>query len=159
MTLPPITDPVVRAASPGTGAAPAEWAAMVPELSVSDIGRSLAFWCDLLGFGVAFDRPAARFSYLARGPLQVMLCEHNGRWETGALEPPLGRGINLQMSVEAVAPILTALETAAWPLYEPVTDAWYRVGAVESGKREFLVLDPDGYLLRFAEHLGTRPAG
>ena len=158
MTLPPITDPVQRAASAGTGQAPAAWAAMVPELSVSEIGRSVAFWCDLLGFSVAFDRPAARFSYLQRGPVQVMLCEHNGRWETGPLEPPLGRGINLQMSVAAVAPILAALEAADWPLYAPVTDSWYRVGAVESGEREFLVLDPDGYLLRFAEHIGTRAA-
>ena len=87
-----------------------------------------------------------------------MLCEHNGRWETGSLETPLGRGINLQMSVPEVGPILAALATAGWPLYEGVTDAWYRVGAVESGEREFLVQDPDGYLLRFAENIGTRPA-
>jgi hypothetical protein len=44
---------------------------MVPELSVSDIGRSLAFWCQRLGFSAAFDRPAARFSYLVRGRLRA----------------------------------------------------------------------------------------
>jgi len=37
--------------------------------------------CDLLGFNVAYDRPDARFAYLVRGHLQVMLCERNGRWE------------------------------------------------------------------------------
>jgi catechol 2,3-dioxygenase-like lactoylglutathione lyase family enzyme len=153
-SLPVITDPVERAASAGTGQAPADWAALVPELSVSDIGRSVAFWCDLLGFSVAYDRPAARFSYLQRGAVQVMLCECNGRWETAALEKPFGRGINLQMRVEAVAPIVAALAAAGWPLYAPVTEARYRVGAQELGVREFLVVDPDGYLLRFGEDLG-----
>ncbi len=42
---PPITDPVARASAPGTGEAPElGWADLVPELSVSDIGVSLAFW-------------------------------------------------------------------------------------------------------------------
>jgi hypothetical protein len=44
-----------------------------------------------------------------------------------------------------------------WDLYEQPNDAWYRIGELEVGRREFLVQDPDGYLLRFAEDLGTRP--
>jgi len=129
----------------------------VPELRVSDIGASLSFWCGLLGFAVAFDRPAARFAFLVRERLQVMLCERNGRWEPAEMSRPFGRGINLQMTVARVAPILAALEAAGWPLYEPVKEAWYRVGAHEQGQRELMVQDPDGYLLRFAEDLGTRP--
>jgi lactoylglutathione lyase len=46
----------------------------------------------------------------------------------------------------------------AWLLYAPVNDAWYRNRTVESGERVFLVLDPDGYLLRFAEPIGIRLA-
>ena len=154
-----IDDPVVRAASAGTGQAPAAgFAAMVPELSVSDIGASLAFWCGLLGFEVAYDRPAARFAYLVRGAVQVMLCELNGRWETGAMERPFGRGINLQMTVDRVGPLMDALAGAGWPLFEGPAEAWYRIGDREGGSLEFLVLDPDGYLLRFAEKLGNRPA-
>ncbi len=154
-----ITDPVARATSPGTGSAPkGGFATLVPELSVSDLGESLSFWCDLLGFTVAYDRPAARFSYLVRGPLQIMLCERNGRWEPGAMQRPFGRGINLQMTVDRIEPITAALERAAWPLYEPPTESWYRFGDHEGGQREFLVQDPDGYVLRFAEGLGTRPA-
>lgn len=155
--IPPITDSVARAASPGTGRAPEDgWTALVPELGVSDIAESLAFWCGPLGFTVAFDRPAARFAYLERGKIQVVLCEKNGRWETGDMRRPFGRGMNLEMSVDNIAPILAALEAADWPLYEPPADAWYRVCDHESGQREFLVQDPDGYLLRFAESLGTR---
>ena len=155
---PVIVDPVARALSPGTGDAPKDgWSPLVPELAVSDIRASLAFWCDLLGFTVAYDRPAARFAYLVLERLQVMLCERNGRWEPADLQRPFGRGINLQMTVRHIAPILTSLGGAGWPLYEPPVEAWYRVGAHECGQREFLVQDPDGYLLRFAENLGHRP--
>ena len=159
MSRPLISDPVARAASRSTGGAPRDgWAALVPELSVVDISKSLSFWCDLLGFDVAYDRPDARFAYLVRGNLQVMLCESNGRWEVAEMQRPFGRGINLQMTVEHIEPILSALNRGGWPLYEPPNDAWYRVGDHERGQREFLVQDPDGYLMRFAEDLGTRPA-
>jgi len=156
--VPLIADPVVRAASAGTGHAPdGGFAALVPELGVSDIRDSLSFWCGLLGFEVAYDRPAARFAFLVRERLQVMLCECNGRWELAEMRRPFGLGINFQMMVKGVAPILARLDSAGWPLLEQPRDAWYRVGDDERGQREFLVQDPDGYLLRFAEHLGTRP--
>ena len=71
----------------------------MPELDVSDIQRSISFWCDLLGFQVAYERAAAKFAYLERKGAQVMLCEINGSWQTGALEYPLGRGINFQIEV------------------------------------------------------------
>ncbi len=123
---------------------------------MSDLAASLRFWCELLGFEVAYDRPAARFAYLHRGPIQVMLCERNGNWEVGELSHPFGRGINFQMKIDALAPVLAALEKASWPLFEAPEDAWYRTGDLEGGQREFLVQDPDGYLLRFAQNIGTR---
>lgn len=154
---PPIADPAMRAASASTGAQPGGgFNEMVPELDVSELGASLRFWCGLLGFEVAYDRPAARFAYLVRGRIQVMLCERNGNWEVGELSPPFGRGVNFQMTVPRLAPILEALAAAQWPLFRQPTEAWYRVGERERGQREFLVQDPDGYLLRFAENMGTR---
>jgi hypothetical protein len=86
-----------------------------------------------------------------------MLGERNGRWEPAEMRRPFGLGVNFQMKVERVVPILAGLESAGWPLYEQPRDAWYRVGDQERGQREFLVQDPDGYLLRFAEDLGARP--
>lgn len=35
---------------------------------------------------------------------------------------------------------------------------WYRSDAIEVGVRQFLVQDPDGYLLRFSAWVGDRPA-
>jgi hypothetical protein len=49
------------------------------------------------------------------------------------------------------------LTASDWPLFQPVEEAWYRADAIENGQRQFLVQDPDGYLLRLAQDLGERP--
>ena len=36
-------------------------------------------------------------------------------------------------------------------------EKWYRTGAIETGVRQFLVQDPDGYLIRFSAWVGERP--
>ncbi len=132
------------------------FARLVPELDVFDIARSEAFWCGVLGFEIAYQRPESRFMYLELQGSQIMLAQRNGNWETGPLERPLGRGINFQMFVGSVAPLLDALRQANWPLFRECHDAWYRIAGEERGNRQFLVQDPDGYLLRFAEDLGAR---
>ena len=143
-------DQIARNSAESRGEAPsAGFAAMVPELSVTDLDQSLAFWCDLLGFEIAYRREAAGFAYLQRGPLQIMLCRMNGEWETASLERPLGRGINLQMQVDRLEPLVQRLTETGWPLYRPLEEKHYRVGEGWSICREFLVQDPDGYLLRF----------
>lgn len=59
----PLADPAARARSSGSGRPPEDgFAALTPELSVRDLDVSLRFWCGLLGFTVAYDRPAARFA-------------------------------------------------------------------------------------------------
>lgn len=131
-------------------------AVLVPELLVADLAASLRFWCGLCGFRVAYDRPEDRFAYLDRDGAQVMLEEAAGpgrRWLTGRPEKPFGRGINFQIAVAAVDPILAKLEAAGWPLYLAVEEKWYRVEDAATGVRQFLVQDPDGYLLRFSQAL------
>ncbi len=74
------------------------WAKMVSELHVESLDASLAFWHDILGFEIAYQRPTERFAYLEHPEgHQVMLCEKNGRFETGPLDPPLGRGVMFQL--------------------------------------------------------------
>lgn len=79
-------------------------------------------------------------------------------WHTGALERPFGRGINLQIEVESLEPLLSRLEAASYPLFVPPEENWYRQGDTLHGNREFLVQDLDGYLLRFSEYFGEKPA-
>ncbi len=81
-----------------------------------------------------------------------------GQWLTAPLAKPFGRGINLQIDVEAVAPIIQKLDESGCPLYRECKDTWYRADNVEIGQREFIVQDPDGYLVRLVERLGEKPA-
>lgn len=134
------------------------WAHLVPELLVSDIEPSLRFWRDLCGFRVAFDRPDEGFAYLDLHGAQVMLEErgHGRNWLTGSLTPPFGRGINFQIMLPTIEPVLAGLARVNWPLFMPAEEKWYRTGMVETGVRQFLVQDPDGYLIRFSAGLGER---
>jgi catechol 2,3-dioxygenase-like lactoylglutathione lyase family enzyme len=131
---------------------------LAPELMVSDLQVSLRFWCEGLGFGVVYDAPEHGFAYLERGDLQVMLEQYGAdeRWLVAPMERPYGRGINLKLRVASLAPILDSLQKLDWPLFRPPVDEWYQTGPVETGNRQFLVQDPDGYLLRFAEDMGSR---
>ena len=126
---------------------------LTPELSVTDIGRSLAFYRDVLGFAVVYERPDEGFACLRYEGCELMLDQIGlGRtWETGPLEPPLGRGMNLQCLVGSLDRLLDRLTAAGTALYLPLETRSYRVGDTEQSQRQFCVQDPDGYLLRFCE--------
>ncbi|MFB2862449.1 bleomycin resistance protein [Aeromonas sp. MdU4] len=136
-----------------------DWNPMVPELSVSDLARSLAFYTGLLGFSVRYRRDDPPFAYLEQQQVQLMLEQvHPAGWQVGALEPPFGRGINLQMELTDIQPLLDRLQRNCIELYRQPAEVWYPVGEMLAGQREFLLQDPDGYLLRFVQYLGERPA-
>lgn len=121
-----------------------KWAALVPELDVSDLAESLRLYTELFGFEVLFARPEQGFVYLALGDAQLMLNEladAKGWPQTGALEPPFGRGLNLQIEVESLDPLLARLAAAAYPLCVAPEENWYRVGNTRFGSREVLVQD------------------
>ena len=126
---------------------------LTPELGVTDLACSLGFYRDILGFTVVYDRPADGFAYLRYEGLELMLDQIGpGRtWATGALEAPLGRGMNLQCKVSAVDALLRRLAAAGTTLYLPLETRTYRIGDRDAVQRQFCVQDPDGYLLRFCE--------
>ena len=45
------------------------------------------------------------------------------------------------------------------PILVPLEERWYARGDTEIGHRQFVVADPDWYLLRFHEPLGVRGVG
>lgn len=134
---------------------------LVPELSVTDYEASRHFWCDLVGFSLRYERPEEGFGYLVLGNAHLMLDQINqGRtWATGALEPPLGRGINFEVQVENLDAALWRVKNAGWPIFVESEEKWYRAGDIEIGVRQFLVQDPDGYLVRLQQEIGERPVG
>lgn len=132
-------------------AATYNWAACAIELLVDDVETSKAFYCEILGFQCMYERPG--FAYLDYHGAQVMLDQRSGTWETGAMEKPFGRGINLQITTPDLGPLLTSLAAINWPLYKDVYEATRDLGGTPGSSREFLVQDPDGYLLRFFQNI------
>lgn len=127
-------------------------------LHVNNLDDSLEFWCEVLGFEIAYRRPTEKFVYLERPEgAQVMLCQRHGRFETGPLERPLGQGIMLQVYVDSISQLLSRLVSRGWPLYLGPREIWRRTGDHESGQYEVFMQDPDGYLIMLAHSLGERP--
>jgi catechol 2,3-dioxygenase-like lactoylglutathione lyase family enzyme len=142
-------------------AEPAFFPDLVPELLVENLAASLGFWVALCGFEVLYDRPAEGFAYLRSGTAHLMLEQIGaGRnWIPGSLERPLGRGINLQVMLPDIAPLLARLAAADWPLFMAAETKWYDTGETQAGVAQFLVQDPDGYLVRFSSRLAPRESG
>jgi catechol 2,3-dioxygenase-like lactoylglutathione lyase family enzyme len=133
---------------------------LVPELLIDDLASSLAFWVGLCGFEVLYDRPAEGFAYLHSGTAHLMLEQIGvGRnWIPADLERPLGRGINFQVMLPDIAPLLDRLDAAGWPLFMAAETKWYETGETRAGVAQFLVQDPDGYLVRFSSRIAA-PGG
>ena len=77
------------------------------------------------------------------------------RITTGPLEQPFGRGVNFQIVASNVKLLADRIEAAGYRLVIPLEERWYRKGSGRIGQRQFVVADPDGYLLRFIRVIGT----
>jgi catechol 2,3-dioxygenase-like lactoylglutathione lyase family enzyme len=135
-------------------------ARLVPELDVAKLERSVDFYVGLLGFSVLFERPEEKFVYLTLEGAELMLEEAAGpgrRFRIGPLEYPFGRGVNFQIKVADVDALHARVIAAGLSPIIPLEDRWYPRKTDEHGNRQFVVTDPDGYLLRFFSSLGLRP--
>lgn len=133
--------------------------ALIPELDVSDLDLSLSTYVGVLGFECVYQRPEERFVYLEREGAHLMLEEAAGpgrRFHDGDLERPFGRGINLQIEVSDAQALYDKTVEASLDVVVPLEERWYRQGHLETGNRQFVLADNDGYLLRFFEDIGQR---
>lgn len=121
---------------------------LIPELSVSDISKSKEFYLSL-GFEVKYERVEDRFCFLQLEDNQIMIQENNGVWATGEVSYPYGRGINISMAVSDVSSMYDRLKKKCLKLFLDLEVHSYRVDDIEYKDMEFLIQDPDGYLLRF----------
>ena len=135
---------------------------LVPELWCSDFERSLDFYTMVLGFRVAQRRGRDPHAYLSLGRAQIMLAHWkiDGSWEPWfpqALERPFGRGMNLQFMVESVQGVYDRVLAEGVKLFMDIYDAEVWKTDRMDTRRQFIILDPDGYLLRFAQVISARP--
>lgn len=132
---------------------------LVPELYCSNIAKSLDFYCKILGFSIIYDRPEAKFAFIQRESIQLMmeeLTDNERKWLSGPLEKPFGRGINLQMETHSIDELYKAVHKHGIRLFMDLEEKWYRRKSDTVGNRQFVIQDPDGYLLRFSQTIGTK---
>ena len=136
---------------------------LVPELSVSDIQKSLDFY-NRLGFKIEYQRKEDKFAFLSFQGSQIMieeLRESNDKksvWYTGELKHPFGRGLHFQMEVKDVSILFNNINKNKYPIKAPLVDRWFRQNKFLLGMRYFLIMDPDGYLILFHQDIGKKKA-
>jgi uncharacterized glyoxalase superfamily protein PhnB len=131
-------------------------AALTPELCCTNIKISLSFYIETLGFTIQYQRKEDRFAMLERQGARIMLEEilgTNRTWITGTLESPFGRGMNLEIKTNKIDELYDSVLKAGAPVFLPIEEKRYRVNDILLVNRQFIVLDPDGYMLRFSQNI------
>ena len=130
---------------------PMKFNGLIPELSVSNIEKSKWFYIEVLGFKLEYEREADNFVFVSLEEAQIMLEEINGHWATGELNYPFGRGINFEIGVKNIESLINRLKKAEISFFRDPMVNKYPSHQMVISQKEFLVQDPDGYLLRFSE--------
>jgi uncharacterized glyoxalase superfamily protein PhnB len=129
---------------------------LTPNLIVSDVSRSLEWYRDVLGFTLLVTVPD-----VAEGPPYVFAMMKSGNVEImlNAPEPaiaeypafkdrPIGGTLTFFIDVADINAAHAKLKDRV-KIVMPLEKKWY-------GVTEFAFLDPDGYIITFAEH-ETKP--
>ena len=122
---------------------------LTPNLITDDITRAVAFYRDVLGFSVSRtvpDGPPFVFVWLERDGVNVFLNDatsvHNEM--PGVSSLVVGQsGVAMFIMVQQIAALWEQVRDKATVIM-PLKDQWY-------GMTEFAVVDPDGYVITFAE--------
>ncbi len=125
-----------------------EFNRLIPELSVSNIEKSKEFYLNI-GFKIKYERKETKFCFIELEGNQIMIEEVNNHWDTGKLEYPFGRGINISMTIDDVENYYKILKEKNIKMFKDLEVHNYRVDNKVYEDKEFLIQDPDGYLLRF----------
>ena len=122
---------------------------LIPELSVFDILQTKNFY-EELGFKIEYERQEEKFVFMSFQDSQFMFEQiHDEGWNTGELIYPLGRGINFSIAVDDIENLYTLVKSKKLEIYKKLTKSVYLVNGIEEIQMEFLIQDPNGYLLRF----------
>ena len=134
-----------------------EFSKSIPELSVTNLENSLKFYLTA-GFKIEYERSENKFAFISINEIQFMLQEitSNDKWNISPLTYPFGNGINFSLEVSNLDVIYNNLKNAGYKIAFEIEENWYRQNEKLLGNKEFLIQDPDGYLIRFTEDLGEK---
>ena len=121
---------------------------LIPELSVTNIEKSKKFYLNL-GFKIMYERKEDKFCFLYLEDNQIMIEEINNNWNVSEMKYPFGNGINISMTVSDIDSFYESIISKKIVLFRKIKTSKYRVDDIIYEDKEFLLQDPDGYLLRF----------
>ena len=121
---------------------------LTPNLIVSDVERSVAFYRDVLGFTLGQTVPDASpwvFAIMRSGPVEIFF---NARGPAAEEYPvfagrPIGGTLTLFVHIVGIRAAYESLQTRV-NVVMPIEKKWY-------GPAELAFADPDGYVITFAE--------
>jgi lactoylglutathione lyase len=128
---------------------------LTPNLIVSRVEQSLAFYEDVLGFSRGITVPEQSpfvFASVTSGPVEIFLNDRS----TVTKESPqmaalsFGGGNTMFIEVAGVDALHERIQSRV-KVIMPLATQWY-------GMREFAIEDPDGYVITFAERVKTQPS-
>ena len=127
---------------------PYQFSSLTPNLIVSDVDRSIAFYRDVLGFTVEQTVPDASpyvFAIMRSGPVEVYLNAPGPATEEypAFKGRPIGGTLTLFIRITGSHAAYETLKTRV-NVVMPLEKKWY-------GVTEFACTDPDGYVITLAE--------
>lgn len=123
---------------------------LTPNLLVTSVEKSLAFYTDVLGFerGMTVpEQPPLVFATVTSGPVEIFFNDRaTAVKEYPAFDgKPIGATGTMFIEVEGVDALHDRLASRV-RVVMPLVTQWY-------GSREFAITDPDGYVITFAERV------
>ncbi|MDK2584576.1 VOC family protein [Romboutsia sedimentorum] len=123
---------------------------LIPELTVFNIEQTRDFYLNILGFKLEYERIEDSFIFISFENSQFMFEQlHDDGWNIDELKYPLGRGINFSIKVKDIDSLYYKVTSHNVTLFRELMTSNYKQGNKIIEQKEFLLQDPNGYLLRF----------
>lgn len=133
---------------------PQEVAPVCPELFVPDVGEAIGFYTRKLGFRLyrvdppGEPGPRSEFAILTLERAVLMFAhDHLYKALGGSIESRRGVAIDVRIMVDDVDAVYGRCRDKGVEIVHDIADRYY-------GLRDFVVVDPNGFRLRFASPLG-----
>jgi lactoylglutathione lyase len=123
---------------------------LTPNLLVANVERSLGFYTGVLGFERGMTVPEQSplvFAQVTSGAVEIFLNDAAGAVKEYAVldGKPLGTSGTMFVEVEGIRELYAEVAPRV-TIVMPLITQWY-------GMMEFVIADPDGYLITFAERV------